>query len=69
MARRYLRPRDRRLEEAASAVDRLLGEIGDRNRHATVTDSHSSWDTEAEASGELELVELGREDSNLQLPG
>ncbi len=71
MARRYLRPRDQRLEEAATAVDRVLGEIGDRNRHATVTvtDSHSSWDTEAEASGELELVELGREDSNLQLPG
>jgi integrase len=69
MARRYLRPRNPRLEEAAAAVDRLLGEIGDRNRHVTVTDSPKSWDTEPEASGELELAELGREDSNLQLPG
>jgi len=69
MARRYLRPRDPRLEEAATAVDRLLGEIGDRNRHATVTDSPESWNTKAEASGELALAELGREDSNLQLPG
>ena len=69
MARRYLRPRDPRLEEAATAVDRLLGEIGDRNRHATVTGSPESWDSEAEASGELELVELGRVDSNHQLPG
>ncbi len=34
MARRYLRPRDPRLEEAATAVDRLLGEIdwGGRTR-------------------------------------
>ena len=69
MARRYLRPRDPRLEEAATAVDRFLGEIGDRNRHATVTYSPESWDTEAEASGELALAGLGREDSNLQLPG
>ena len=69
MARRYLRPRHLRLEEAATAVDRLLGEIGDRNRHATVTGSPESWDSEAEASGELELVELGRVDSNHQLPG
>ena len=69
MARRYLRPRDPRLEEAATAVDRLLGEIGDRNRHATVTGSAESWDGDAEVTGELELAELGREDSNLQLPG
>jgi hypothetical protein len=67
MARRYLRPRDPRLEEAATAVDRLLGEIGDRNRHATVTDSRASWDVNAEAPGELELAELGRVDSNHQL--
>jgi hypothetical protein len=35
MARRYLQPRDSRLAEAATAVDRLLGELGDRNRHGT----------------------------------
>jgi len=69
MARRYLRPRDPRLEEAATAVDRLLGEIGDRNRHATVTEAEGPEMTETETVGELELVELGREDSNLQLPG
>jgi integrase len=69
MARHYLRPRDPRLEEAATAVDRLLGEIVDRNRHATVTYSPESWDPDAEASGEVELAELGREGSNLQLPG
>jgi integrase len=69
MARRYLRPRDPRLEEAASAVDRLLGEIGERNRHATVTDSCELWEADSEPSDQLELIELGREDSNLQLPG
>lgn len=69
MARRYLRPRDPRLEEAASAVDRLLGEIGDRNRHATVTDSREPWEDDPEPSDQLELIELGRVDSNHQLPG
>jgi hypothetical protein len=69
MARRHLRPRDPRLEEAATAVDRLLGEIGDRNRHATITDSCEPWEADSEPSHQLELIELGREDSNLQLPG
>jgi integrase len=69
MARRYLRPRNPRLEEAATAVDRLLGEIGHRNRHVTVTEPERLGTVEAESVGELELVELGREDSNLQLPG
>ena len=57
------------LEEAATAVDRLLGEIGNRNRHATVTDANRPWDPGAEPSDDLALAELGREDSNLQLPG
>jgi len=69
MARRYLRPRNQRLEEAATAVDRLLGEVGDRNRHATVTEDEGPEMTETETVGELELVELGRVDSNHQLPG
>ena len=69
MARRYLRPRDPRLEVAASAVDRLLGEISDRNRHATVTEPRAAWEDDSEPSDQLELIELGREDSNLQLPG
>ncbi len=69
MARRYLRPRNPRLEEAATAVDRLLGEVGDRNRHATVTEDEGPEMTETETVGELELVELGRVDSNHQLPG
>ena len=64
-----MRLRDPRLEEAASAVDRLLGEIGHRNRHATVTDACEPWEAESEPSDQLELIELGREDSNLQLPG
>ena len=69
MARRYLRPRDPRLEEAATAVDQLLGEISDRNRHATVTEPREPWEGDPEPSDQLELIELGREDSNLQLPG
>ncbi len=69
MAHRYLRPRNPRLEEAATAVDRLLGESGDRNRHATVTESREPWVAGAEASDDLELIELGRVDSNHQPPG
>jgi hypothetical protein len=41
----------------------------ERSATETVTDSPESWNTKAEASGELALAELGREDSNLQLPG
>jgi hypothetical protein len=40
-----------------------------RNRHRTVTESSKPWSLDAEVSGELQVAELGREDSNLQLPG
>ena len=35
----------------------------------TVTESWEPWEGDLEPSEQLELIELGREDSNLQLPG
>jgi len=67
MGRRYLQPSNPRLAEAATAVDRLLGEIGHRNRHVAVTEGQPPETIEVESVGELEPVALGREDSNLQL--
>ncbi len=66
MGQKYLKRRDERLDEAAAVFDERADP---RNRHQTVTKRADVWDADSEDAGELELVELGREDSNLQLPG
>jgi hypothetical protein len=52
---------------AASTTSTMTtdGNDDDRGRRQL----RASGDTDSEDAGELELVELGREDSNLQLPG
>jgi integrase len=66
MARNYLKRRDERLDVAAAVFN---DQADPRNRHQTVTESSKPWSPDAEVSGDLALAELGREDSNLQLPG
>ena|SRR3989442_991935 len=66
MGQKYLKRRDERLDEAAAVFDERADP---RNRHQTITERSNVWDSDSEDAGELELVELGREDSNLQLPG